>query len=57
MNGSLAIKNSRGSSQFIRTACGGFPPIALAIPCAILNTDEIQPVLPAPVETNTPLEE
>ncbi len=40
-----------------RTACPVWPPQNLATPAAILKADETQPVEPAPVETNTPLED
>src|SRR5262249_9252894 len=56
-NGSRTTNSSRGSSQEKCTGLTlGFPNRP-STPAAMLNTDDIHPVLPAPVATRIPLDD
>jgi hypothetical protein len=55
--GSRTTHTSCSSSQLRRIGAPPFPPVSADTCAAMLNTDDSQPVLPAPVETRTPLDD
>src|SRR6202030_1021225 len=57
LKGSRTTQMSLRSSHFIVKPGGAFDPKKLATPDAMLNTEESQPVEPAPVETMIPLDD
>src|SRR5262249_28457166 len=57
LKGSRTTHMSLRSSHFMLKPGSGFAPKKLTTPHAMLNTEESQPVEPAPVETMIPLDD